>query len=265
VIRRLLLVVALLALASPAAAQKFPPLTGRVVDTADLLPPADEAAIAQQLEGLERTTSRQLVVVTVPDLQGYPIDDYGYKLGRAWGIGQGKLNNGVVLLIAKNDRQMTIEVGYGLEPVVTDSIADEIIRDQITPLFKQNDYPGGIKAGVDALVGQLQASPEEAEKRAAAAGAQQKERQQRQHRSGSLFPLIFWGIIMAVFFIGRIGRRGGRRYSRSGLPLVLWGPGWGGGSGGSSWGGGGGGGWGGGGGFSGGGGSFGGGGASGSW
>jgi uncharacterized protein len=256
----------LLLVGAPAWAQDFPKLTGRVVDAADMLTPADEQQLSQKLAGLEQTTSRQLVVATVPDLQGYPIEDYGYKLGRAWAIGQKGSNNGLILLVAKNDRKVRIEVGYGLEPVVTDALSGQIIADDITPAFKRGDYAGGINAGVDALTAQLQAPPDKQEQ----AALQAAERGQKRHESGSFFPLIFWAIILLFIVLPMLrGRRGGRRFGGRG-PVVLWGPGlggWGGG-GGSGWGGGsfgGGGGWGGGGGFSGGGGSFGGGGASGGW
>jgi uncharacterized protein len=257
-----LLVVA--GLAAPAAAQDFPKLTGRVVDAADMLTPAEEAGLDRKLAGLEQATSRQLVVATVPDLQGYPIEDYGYKLGRAWGIGQKGANNGLILLVAKKDRKMRIEVGYGLEPVITDALSGQIIADDITPAFKRGDYAGGINAGVDALTAQLQAPPDKQEQAVLEAAERGKEHRE----SGSFFPLIFWGIVMAFVIVPAILRRaGGRRYGRGRhRPVILWGPGlggWGGAGGGSSWGGGS---WGGGGGgFSGGGGSFGGGGASGGW
>jgi uncharacterized protein len=266
--RRLLLcLVLVLGLAVPALAQTFPKLTGRVVDTADMLSPADEAALDSKLAGLEQSTSRQLVVATVPDLQGYPIEDYGYKLGRAWGIGQKGANNGLVLLVAKQEHKIRIEVGYGLEPVITDALSGEIIADKITPAFKRDDYAGGINAGVDALIAQLQAPPDQQERTALAAA----ERHKRSSRGGggSFFPLIFWAIILVFIIIpSAIGRRHGRRWG-SAWPVMIWGPGLGGGGrwgGGGGWGGGGFGGGGGGfGGFSGGGGSFGGGGASGGW
>jgi uncharacterized protein len=257
------LLLLLLAIAAPASAQDFPKLTGRVVDAADLLTNDQEAALTQKLQALENSTHRQLVVATVPDLQGYPIEDYGYKLGRAWGIGQKQANNGVILLISKNDKKIRIEVGYGLEPILTDAYSGEIIRDQITPAFKQGDFAGGINAGVDAIAQQLQAPPEEQEKRVQQAVARQTN---AHHSSGSFVPLIFWAIILLFIVIPAIrGRRYGRRFG-SRWPVVIWGPGlgggWGGGSSGGGWGGFSGGG---GGGFSGGGGSSGGGGASGSW
>ena len=114
---------------------------------------------------LEQASSRQLVVATVPDLQGYPIEDYGYRLGRAWGLGQEEANNGAILLVAPNERRVRIEVGYGLEPILTDALSHGIIEDRILPRFRDNDYPGGIAAGADAIIEQLQAPPEEAERR----------------------------------------------------------------------------------------------------
>jgi uncharacterized protein len=255
-----------LAIATPAAAQNFPKLTGRIVDAADLLSPADEAALSQKLEALDQATTRQLVVATVPDLQGYPIEDYGYKLGRAWGIGQKGTNNGVILLVSKNERKVRIEVGYGLEPILTDAFSGQVIQDRIVPAFKKGDYAGGINAGVDAIGQQLQAPPEQQEQSAKQA-LQQRTDARQSSDSGSWIPLIFWGIILLFVIIPAVrGGRRGRRY-RSGLPVMIWGPGlgggWGGGSSGGGWGGFSGGG--GGGGFSGGGGSFGGGGASGGW
>ena len=271
--RPLLPFLLLLVAAVPAAAQDFPKLTGRVVDQANIIPDAQEAQLTQKLEALQQASSRQLVVATVSDLQGYPIEDYGYQLGRAWGIGQKGANNGVILLIAPAQRKVRIEVGYGLEPIITDALSSTIIEDQIVPAFKENDYPRGILQGADALIQQLGAPPEEAEQRALA--AQQKQQQAQASQSdgggggGSIFPLLFWGFILFFFILPMLrGGRRGRRHRRGRGGVFIWGPGlgggWGGG-GGSSWGGGGGGGWGGGGGFSGGGGSFGGGGASGGW
>ncbi|WP_243444753.1 TPM domain-containing protein [Sphingosinicella humi] len=244
-----------LLLAGPAGAQEFPKLTGRVIDAANILSPADEAALTQKLAALEQASTRQLVVATIPDLQDYPIEEYGYRLGRSWGIGQAEANNGAILIVAPNERRVRIEVGYGLEPILTDALSSVIIQTQILPRFRENDYPGGIIAGADAIVAQLQAPPEVAEQRVMEAAAQQRESQE----GGSIFPLIFWGMVLVFIIIPMFrGGRRGRRYRRGGLPVVIWGPGTGGWGGGSSGGGGFGG-------FSGGGGSFGGGGASGGW
>ncbi|MCB2052592.1 MAG: TPM domain-containing protein, partial [Novosphingobium sp.] len=157
-------------LASPlSAAPDFPELTGRVVDNADLLGPAEEAALAAKLESFETTTQRQFVVATVPSLQGYEISDYGYQLGRAWGIGDAERNDGVLLLVAPQERKVRIEVGYGLEPYLTDAMSSMIIRDRITPRFRDGDMAGGIVAGTDAIITQLQLPPEEAMRIAAEA------------------------------------------------------------------------------------------------
>ena len=109
---------ALLALAAPVSAQTFPKLTGRVVDEAHILSAAQVADLTSKSQALEASTGRQFVVATVPDLQGYPIEDYGYKLGREWKIGQKDANNGIILIVAPNERKVRIEVGYGLEPIM---------------------------------------------------------------------------------------------------------------------------------------------------
>ncbi len=242
---------------APANAQTFPALSGRVVDAANIIPDGEEAALDAKLKALEDGTDRQLVVATIPSLEGYPIDDYGYRLGRAWGIGQKDTNNGALLIVAPNDRKVRVEVGYGLEPILTDAWSSVLINTTIVPQFKAGNYPGGISAGVDALISQLQLPPEEAAKRAAQATKQTA----RQSSGVSLGDVIFWLVIFFFFILPMLrsifGGKRGRRYGSG--PVIIWG-------GGDSWGSGGGGGWGGGGGgFSGGGGDFGGGGASGDW
>jgi len=263
-----ILLLALLVPAVPAAAQTLPSLAGRrVVDEADLLPPDREAALTGKLEALERATSRQLVVVTIPTLQGYSVDDFGFRLGEAWKIGDKDADNGAILLVALAEKKIRIEAGDGLEPILTDAMSGLIIRDTMRPKFQAGDFPGGIEAGSDAIVAQLQAPPEVAEQKALEAQRQQQEsRRSSGNGGGSIFPLIFWGIVFVFVILPMLrGGRRGRRHRRSGV--WVWGPGlgggWGGGSSGGGFGGFGGGG--GGGGFSGGGGSFGGGGASGGW
>lgn len=135
-----------------AAAQSFPKPTGRVNDFANVIDPATEAAIDQQLDLLEQKTSSEIAVVTVSSLQGISVEEYANKLFKEWGVGQAKQDNGVLVLVAPNDRAMRIEVGYGLEGVLPDGLAGEVIRDQFTPKFKSNDYSGGIKDGVDRVV-----------------------------------------------------------------------------------------------------------------
>jgi uncharacterized protein len=271
-LRVLVALFTLLVSASPTFAQSFPKFTGFVVDAANVLPPEREAALTASLDALQKDTGRQLVVSTIPDLQGYPIEDYGYRLGRAWGVGLKDLDNGAILIVAPNDRRVRVEVGYGLTPVLTDALSSLIVNQAILPAFRAGDMPGGIVAGADALIAQLRLPDAEAKAKVAAA---LKEHDPARNRSGDSIPLplVFWGIVL-VFILLTLMRRGGggggggggRRYRSRGGPVILWGPGFGGGGG---WGGGssggGGGGWMGGGFSGGGGGSFGGGGASGSW
>lgn len=260
-IRTLLLTLAL-TFGGAASAQTFPALTGRVVDQADIIPAADEAALTVDLAALEVRSGHQLVVATVKDLEGREVSDYGYRLGRAWAIGGKEADDGVLLLIAPNERRMHIAVGYGLEPVLTDALSGRIIRDTITPAFKAGDYPGGIKAGVAAITQQIELPPEEAAARAQAADVAASE----EGDGGGFFILLFWLAIIFFFVILPMIRASkGKAYRGkrgSSGPVIIWG---GGGSSGSSWGSGGGGWSSGGGGFSGGGGGFGGGGASGGW
>jgi uncharacterized protein len=255
----LILVATLCGIATtPAVAQSFPPLSGRVVDSANIIPDGDETALTAKLAALEAQSGRQVVVATIPTLDDgkgrtYAIEDYSYRLGRSWGIGQKGANNGVILLIVPNDRKMRIEVGYGLEAILTDALSSVIISTQIAPRFKAGDFPGGINAGVDAIAAQLVLPPEEAAKRAQAAKSDQSS-------DGS--SIIFWLFIFVFFILPIIWPLifPGKRGRRLGAPIIIWG----GSNGGSGWGGSSGG-FGGSGGFSGGGGSFGGGGASGGW
>jgi uncharacterized protein len=243
------------------AAPEFPKLTGRVVDAANVIPPDEEARLESKLAALEAQSQRQLVVATLPSLQGYEISDYGYQLGRAWGLGAEKRNDGAILIVAPNERKVRIEVGYGLEPIVTDGFSSDVINQIIVPRFKADDLPGGIEAGTDAIIAQLQLPPEEAAQIAA-----QADRAAAANASGGVDIMAVLPILIFLFFFFilpmlRARSRGGSR-RRSRMGPVVWIPGGFGSSGGGGWSGGGGGF---GGGFSGGGGSFGGGGASGSW
>jgi uncharacterized protein len=255
---------ALALLAAPAfAAPKFPALTGRVVDGANMLSPTVEANLTGRLAALESETGRQLVVVTVPDLQGYEIEDYGYQLGRQWGIGEAKADDGVLFIVAPNERKVRIEVGYGLEPILTDALSSVILQTAVIPKFKAGDMEGGVVAGADAVADQLALPADQAQARAqqASAGA-------GAHAAGGRGgPHISAVIVLIIIFFIFSALRGGRRGRRGGmggiLPGIILGSMLGGGRGGGGFGGGGSGF--GGGGFGGGGGSFGGGGSSGGW
>ena len=251
---------------SLAAEIRFPTLTGRVVDDAQLLTPAQEQALTGKLAMLEQQTGDQLVVVTLPSLQDQEIEDFGYQLGRQWGIGQKENDGGALLIVAPNERKVRIEVGYGLEGVMTDAYSSLIIRNDILPAFRQGDYAAGILAGTDAIIAQLTADPAEAQARAEAAKSAVGQTQK------PVIPAIVILMVFAFIFFSMVGAAAGGRKRRGGRgdglsPILIWaasealkdrdrggrGGGWGGGGGF------------GGGGFGGGGGGFGGGGASGGW
>jgi uncharacterized protein len=249
-----------LSLGFAAAAPQFPALSGRIVDEANLLSAEDRRALDVELQALEEKSSDQLVIYTARSLQGYEIEDFGYQLGRAWQIGQKGKDNGVVLIVAPNERKVRIEVGRGLEPQLTDVMSKLIIENAILPAFRRGNFAAGIKAGVRDIRDVLLGDAEAVKARARSAAKREGEA----GLSPALIFLIFF-ILMALVIIHAEARqtahpqRAGGRNRRARGPLVIpdsWG------SGSGSWGGSGGGA---GGGFSGGGGSFGGGGASGSW
>lgn len=136
----------------------LPALTGRVVDLARLLDAGTAQRLTDQLARYEAQTSTQIVVVTLPDMQGYPIEQWGLTLLRGWQVGQKGKNNGVVLVVAPKERELRIETGYGAEGPLPDATADIIIRRVIVPRFKQGDYGGGIVSGVQAIEAALDGS-----------------------------------------------------------------------------------------------------------
>lgn len=272
----LLAMLAAMVLAMPAFAQDFPKLTGPVVDQADILTPEQEAVLDGKIRGLQANTQRQMTIATVSTLDGYEVSDYAFRLGEHWGLGDKARDDGLLLLIAPNDRKMWIAVGRGLEPYVTDAFSGRVVRNTLRPAFQSGDFFGGIDAATDQLIAQMQLSPEALE-----AQAREQAKRDADAASGVDFgTVIFWLIIFFVFILPLIrsfARRGKKHKSKRkkpwddddddddwgggwGGPIIIWGGGSGGG--GSSWGGGGGFG---GGGWSGGGGSFGGGGAGGGW
>ena len=233
---------------APAATSlTFPALTGRVVDGGNLLSAADRAALTTDLADLEARTTDQLVVVTLPSLQGTTIEDYGYQLGRNWKIGQKDKDTGVLLIVAAAERKVRIEVGYGLEGTLTDATTKLIIENTILPAFRTGDFALGIKNGTGQIAQLLRADAGTAPRPAGQATPA------RSTANGPVWPMILFGVlgvgllifcavsggaacqgIMQMLFIVALSGRGGSSGNRS-----------------SS--------------FSGGGGSFGGGGSSGSW
>ncbi len=257
------LLLVLLVSVAHAAGPSFPTLTGRVVDNADLLTGAEEAQLTQTLEVLEQKSTDQLVVVTLPTLQGYEIEEYGYQLGRHWGIGQKGKDNGVLLIVAPNQRKVRIEVGRRLEPILTDGLTKLIIENTILPRFRRGGFGEGIVAGAKDITDALLGDAEEVKQRA---------RGGLQEDGLDWIAVVFLLIWFAIFFYivwraHRSAMRGprpattadGRRQRRRDTDWIVVPGGWGG-SGNWSGGSGGGGGW-----SGGGGGGFGGGGSSGSW
>jgi uncharacterized protein len=284
------LLVFLLALAVPLAAELAVPfLSGRVNDNANMLPADAKLRIEQKLAAFEQQTGAQVVVLTLPSLEGEPVEDFSLRVAEAWKLGKKGKDNGVLFLISKQDRRMRIEVGYGLEGNLTDLKSGRILSDVVAPYFRNGDFGGGIEHGVDAILASLQGQevvPTDAD-------AQDGRTTGEKALTGIIFALV-----IGVFSLAALFSRGLQSwflyflmmpfFSAFGIAVLIvwavlfpilkllfarkgWGKGlptggggwWGGGG----WGGGGGGGWssGGGGGFSGGGGSFGGGGSSGSW
>ncbi|MGB3610206.1 MAG: TPM domain-containing protein [Cellvibrio sp.] len=214
---------------------QFPPLTGRVVDNADLLDARTERELTELLAAHEQATTNQVVVVTLSNLQGQVIEDFGYQLGRAWGIGQKDKDNGVILLVAQEERRVRIEVGYGLEGTLTDAISANIIHSIILPKFKQAQFNDGIREGTLAII--------------AALGDEYAMREvPKKDKRLPLFMIFL--LIVAIFLLATVSGGTGGGYRRGGYYGGL------GGFGGGGFGGGG---------FGGGGGGFGGGGASGGW
>lgn len=196
---------------------------GPILDAAQILPAQSEAQLDQRLRAYNQKTGRAVMVVTVPSLEGEDIASYGPALGRAWGVGGKESDQGLILLVAPTERKLRIEVGYGLEQFMPDVLAGRIVRDVIRPRFKADDYPGGINAGIDAIITQLDRDPADAKAMAEAAAAAEANREVRDNPSigGVIFWLILILLLMSVF-----GRRRGRgRAYRSGIDpgIVLWG------------------------------------------
>jgi uncharacterized protein len=233
-------VLLLLAASAVTAEPNLPVLSGRVVDDAGILDAATIQNLTGMLEQQERATGEQVVVVTLKSLDGYSIEDFGYQLGRHWGIGQKGKNTGAMLIVVPSEHKVRIEVGYGLEEKLTDATSRTIIDGDIMPNFRRGDFNAGVLAGTESILSVLGGG---------SVTGTDAETSSRRPTSNWSFPLVI--VIFLIFMLLRnlLGSR--RGYYRGGFRGY---GGFGGGGSGS-----------GGGGFSGGGGSFGGGGASGSW
>lgn len=276
---RYFLVGVLALFASLAQAAPPPRPDGPIQDAADVIAPQDEAALDAKLRAYTQATGRAVIVATVPSLEGQDIVSYSQDLAETWDIGGKETENGLLLLIAPNDRELRIHTARGLQVRMTDIMSGRIIRDVIVPRFKNGDMSGGIVAGVDTIIAQLDMDPAEA--RAIEEAEAARRAQMEKAAAPVIAGVVFWIAIMVFFIVLFARKHRGRGYRGRGSvagdvagavgQIILWealkaatghkgGGGWGGGGGG--FGGGGGGGFGG---FGGGGGGFNGGGASGSW
>ena len=151
---RVILLAFLLGFVCPALAEvAVPQLTGRVVDQTATLSASDIASLNDKLKDLETRKGAQIAVLIVPTTDGEPIEQFSIRVAEAWKIGRKKIDDGALLVVAKNDRHLRIEVGYGLEGVLSDVITHRIIDEEITPKFKTGDFAGGISEGVDRMIG----------------------------------------------------------------------------------------------------------------
>jgi uncharacterized protein len=274
-VRRLAAFLALLvALVSSTAWAQLPARpAGPIADNANVLNTADAAALDAKLRAYNQSTGRAIIVATVPSLDGEEIEPYAQRLAEAWGIGGAESENGVLFLVAPNERKLRIHTARGVQERMTDIMSGRIIRDTVVPRFKSGDMSGGIVAGVDAIIAQLDMDPAQAQ---AIEEAQAAAERARQDEGGFPIGALFWLVFVFLFFVLPMLSRGGRHRRRSRSPwsntardIILWEAGsaiargiLNSGSDGGGWGGGGGGGFGG---FGGGGGGFNGGGASGGW
>jgi len=150
--------------ASPALALDVPPLTGRVVDLAHVLSVDAAVALTSELEAHETKTSNQVAVLILPSLEGEPLEEFSHRVATTWKLGQKGTDNGAVLLVALKERKVRIEVGYGLEGILTDLRSAHIIRNEIVPRFRARDIPGGIRAGTEAILKTIEGTYQAPEK-----------------------------------------------------------------------------------------------------
>ncbi len=201
-IRPVLIGIFIALIAHGAQAQTFPPFQGEpVIDAADIINDAQEVALNQELRKFaDDNGGRQIMVATVPSLEGYDVTDYGYRYARFLGAGSKETGDGVVFIIAPNDRQTSIEVGYGLEATLTDTAAKLIIENEVIPSMKEGDYTSGIVNGTKAIMASV--TPEAIE---LAAENARKERirsaESKKNMAKFLNYFLFFGLFCIIIFI----------------------------------------------------------------
>ncbi|MFA7406058.1 MAG: TPM domain-containing protein [Pelobacteraceae bacterium] len=212
-LRYLLLICALVLFPGQLVALDAPPLSGRVNDLARMLSPESLQRLEQKLAAFERETSNQVVVLTVPTLQGDDIDQFSIRVADAWKIGQKGRDNGVLLIIAQAERKVRIEVGMGLQGVLPDITAGRIIRDTMRPYMKDNNYDQGIAAGVDSIIAATKGEFK---------GTGQPARHQAAKKSAPSFLTMLLGAVVAVAVLGLFSRYLGGAAGAVGFPLATY-------------------------------------------
>src|SRR6266702_2887067 len=200
---------ALVLFSASASALDVPPLRAHVNDYAGMLSSGAVQELEQRLSAFERSDSTQIVVLTIPTLAGENLEEYSIKVAEAWRIGQKGVDNGAILLIAKQERKVRIEVGRGLERKLTDLVSGRIIRNEMAPHFKGGDFDGGVVAGVAAIM-------------AVTKGEYTSQPRIQRHATRSLHPVFTLVIFLAVacVFLGAISRVLGGLVGAVGLPLI---------------------------------------------
>jgi uncharacterized protein len=205
---RLIVLSVLLLSPSHASALDVPPLTGRVVDLARVLPGSESAQLSDQLKAHEEKTGNQVAVLILPSLEGEPLEEYSHRVATTWKLGQKGTDNGVLLLVALRERKLRIEVGYGLEGMLTDLRSSRIIRHEIVPRFKGGDIPAGVRAGTEAILRTIEGTHQASE-----------DADRRSLHQSDAFQYVVIGIIVG-FLAGMILSQGLRR-ARALLGTVL--------------------------------------------
>jgi uncharacterized protein len=197
-------------------AQEVPYLTGRINDYANVISERAKNELENLLRQHENQTTNQLAVLIVPTLGNGSLEDFAERVFQTWKLGQQGKDNGALLLVAINDRKMRIEVGYGLEPYITDAISNRIIQNEIAPFFRRGDYQGGIRSGLTAIVSRL-----EGEELDTAADSRSR---QRGSRGGSgygflLFLMLVFSLIAGTIIFKKNRRNAPRKSKSTGLPM----------------------------------------------
>src|SRR3989442_4084119 len=157
--------------ATLADALDLPPLTGRIVDTAHLLPVDLASSLLAELATHEARTGNQVALLTLPSLEGEPLEEFSHRVATTWKLGQKGTDNGVLVLVVPGERKVRIEVGYGLEGTLTDAKSSRIIREEEVPRFTDGSFPEGIAAGVRAVLGTIEGTYTTSERKAAPDGS----------------------------------------------------------------------------------------------